>query len=47
MKNNFSLYDDCVMIQLSDEVVENCERFCCGNEDLDDTRLMYFDLKNK
>lgn len=36
MKNNFSLYDDCVMIQLSDEVVENCERFCCGNEDLDD-----------
>ena len=36
MTNGFSLYDNCVMIQLSDEVFANCETFNCGNEDLDD-----------
>ena len=36
MTNGFSLYDNCVMIQLSDDVFANCETFNCGNEDLDD-----------
>ena len=36
MTNEFSLYDNCVMIQLSDDVFANCETFNCGNEDLDD-----------
>ena len=36
MTTGFSLYDNCVMIQLSDEVFANCETFNCGNEDLDD-----------
>ena len=33
---SFSLFDDCVMMQLSDEVFANCEAFTCGNADLDD-----------
>lgn len=36
MTEGFSLYDDCVMIRLSDEVFANCEAFTCGNSDLDD-----------
>lgn len=36
MTKDFSLYDNCVMIQLSDEVISNCETFNCGNADLDD-----------
>ena len=36
MTDGFSLYDDCVMVQLSDEVFANCEQFTCGNADLDD-----------
>ena len=30
------MYDNCVMMQLSDEVFDNCENFTCGNPDLDD-----------
>ena len=36
MTDGFSLYDDCVMVQLSDGVFANCEQFTCGNADLDD-----------
>ena len=36
MTKRFSLYDNCVMIQLSDDVFANCETFNCGNADLDD-----------
>ena len=36
MAEEFSLYDNCVMMQLSDEVLANCEAFTCGNADLDD-----------
>lgn len=36
MTNRFSLYDSCIMIQLSDEVIANCDNFNCGNADLDD-----------
>ena len=36
MAEGFSLYDNSVMMQLSDEVFANCETFSCGNADLDD-----------
>ena len=36
MAEGFSLYDNCVMMQLSEEVFANCEKFSCGNDDLDD-----------
>ena len=36
MTSGFSLYDNCVMLQLSDDVLSNCETFFCGNADLDD-----------
>ena len=36
MAEGFSLYDNCVMMQLSDEVFTNCETFSCGNAGLDD-----------
>ena len=36
MTEGFSLYDNCVMMQLSDEVFANCEDFSCGHLDLDD-----------
>lgn len=36
MAEGFSLYDNCVMMQLSDEVFANCEDFSCGHADLDD-----------
>lgn len=31
MTEGFSLYDNCVMIQLSDGVFANCNAFTCGN----------------
>lgn len=42
MTDGFSLYDDCVMVQLSDEVFANCEQFTCGNADLDDFFVSLF-----
>lgn len=36
MAEGFSLYDNCTMMQLSEEVFANCEAFSCGNPDLDD-----------
>lgn len=36
MAEELSLYDNCVMMQLSEEVFANCEAFTCGNADLDD-----------
>lgn len=36
MAEGFSLYDNCVMMQLSDKVFANCDSFTCGNADLDD-----------
>ena len=36
MTKRFSLYDNCVMIQLSDDVFSHCDTFYCGNADLDD-----------
>ena len=36
MAEGFSLYDNCVMMQLSDKIFANCDSFTCGNADLDD-----------
>lgn len=34
--NSFSLYDKCQLARVTQEVLDNCQSFSCGDEDLDD-----------
>lgn len=33
---SFDIFDNCTMVQLSDDVYKHCENFSCGDVDLDD-----------
>lgn len=33
---SFDIFDNCTMVQLSDDVYQHCEGFSCGDVDLDD-----------
>ena len=33
---SFDIFDNCTMVQLSDDVYKHCEDFSCGDVDLDD-----------
>ena len=33
---HFSLSEDCLMMKLDSDILEHCDVFSCGNQDLDD-----------